>query len=101
MTASEDLKLYSSSSTIQQPRQEQSERVPELDALRGLAALAVVVFHLLPQYFYVGWMGVDVFFALSGFLITRIILGGHSERSFSEIFIYEGSCVSGRRITYR
>jgi peptidoglycan/LPS O-acetylase OafA/YrhL len=56
--------------------------VPELDAVRGLAALAVVFFHLLPDKFYFGWMGVDVFFVLSGFLITRIILEGQNRRRF-------------------
>lgn len=49
-------------------------RVPELDALRGLAALAVLAFHLYPDAFPVGWAGVDVFFVLSGYLVTRVFV---------------------------
>jgi peptidoglycan/LPS O-acetylase OafA/YrhL len=51
-----------------------SERVPELDALRGLAALAIVVFHANPGRLPFGWAAVDLFFVLSGYLITGIIL---------------------------
>jgi peptidoglycan/LPS O-acetylase OafA/YrhL len=61
-------------------------RVSELDALRGLAALAVVFFHLLPGPFYWAWLGVDFFFVLSGFLITRIILEGSTAPSFLRNF---------------
>jgi peptidoglycan/LPS O-acetylase OafA/YrhL len=49
-------------------------RVPELDALRGLAATVVLLFHLDPMKFQWGWSGVDLFFVLSGYLITAIIL---------------------------
>ncbi len=49
-------------------------RVPELDALRGLAASVVLLFHLRPLSFFYGWAGVDLFFVLSGYLITSIIL---------------------------
>jgi peptidoglycan/LPS O-acetylase OafA/YrhL len=49
-------------------------RVPELDALRGLAALAVLLFHFRPQTFRGGWTAVDLFFVLSGYLITSLIL---------------------------
>jgi peptidoglycan/LPS O-acetylase OafA/YrhL len=49
-------------------------KVPALDGVRGLAVLVVVLFHgwtgLVPG----GWVGVDVFFVLSGFLITRILV---------------------------
>ncbi len=50
------------------------KRIPELDGLRGLAALAVVVYHTAADAFPVGWMAVDLFFVLSGYLITAIIL---------------------------
>ena len=46
-----------------------------LDGLRGLAVLAVVVFHLAAGWAVNGYVGVDVFFALSGFLITALLLG--------------------------
>ena len=52
-------------------------RIPELDGLRGLAALGVVVAHayLHPMFEWM-WVCVDLFFVLSGFLISRIIITG-------------------------
>src|SRR5262245_25669872 len=50
------------------------QRVRELDALRGLAALAIVVYHFALSWFPIGWAFVDLFFVLSGYLITSIIL---------------------------
>lgn len=47
---------------------------PELDGLRGLAVLAVVAFHAGAPVGRGGWLGVDVFFVLSGFLITTLLL---------------------------
>ena len=57
-------------------------RIPQLDAVRGLAILVVMVHNLSPKYpilhlqqlFSDGWMGVDLFFVLSGFLITGILV---------------------------
>jgi peptidoglycan/LPS O-acetylase OafA/YrhL len=49
-------------------------RAPTLDALRGLAVLAVLLFHA--GAFPVGWLGVPVFFTLSGYFITRQLAGG-------------------------
>ena len=69
---------------------EQAARIPELDGLRGLAIVMVMVYHLtllaapfarsaflkstLVQAASMGWAGVDLFFVLSGFLISSILL---------------------------
>lgn len=47
--------------------------VPAYDGLRAISVLAVVLFHLHPTIFKGGWIGVDTFFVLSGFLITSIL----------------------------
>jgi peptidoglycan/LPS O-acetylase OafA/YrhL len=49
-------------------------RVPGLDGLRALAVTTVVVFHLFPETLVGGYLGVDVFFVVSGFLITTLLL---------------------------
>jgi len=46
----------------------------QLDVLRGLAVLAVVAFHAGLPWASGGFVGVDVFFVLSGFLITRLLV---------------------------
>ena len=49
------------------------DRRLSLDGLRALAILAVVLYHAAGRFFPGGWSGVDVFFVLSGFLITTIL----------------------------
>ncbi|ANC31071.1 acyltransferase family protein [Isoptericola dokdonensis] len=51
-----------------------SERVVGLDALRALAVLLVVAYHVAPAALPGGFVGVDVFFVVSGFLITTLLL---------------------------
>ena len=50
------------------------KRIAELDSLRGLAAVAILLFHLAPRVLPIGWSAVDFFFVLSGYLITTILL---------------------------
>tara|TARA_B100000902_G_C27287277_1_gene905135 strand:+ start:288 stop:2171 length:1884 start_codon:yes stop_codon:yes gene_type:complete len=52
-------------------------RISALDGLRGLAVSAVVVYHAWPSILPGGWIGVSVFFTLSGFLITQIVDRDH------------------------
>jgi peptidoglycan/LPS O-acetylase OafA/YrhL len=47
---------------------------PQLDGLRGIAILCVLSGHLFESHFRGGWVGVDIFFVLSGFLITSILI---------------------------
>lgn len=47
---------------------------PALDGLRGVAVAAVVIYHVSPSLLRGGWLGVDLFFVLSGFLITSLLL---------------------------
>ena len=49
-------------------------RISELDGIRGVAALSILTYHLKPNFLPFGWAAVDVFFVLSGYLITSILL---------------------------
>jgi peptidoglycan/LPS O-acetylase OafA/YrhL len=56
---------------------------PDIDALRGLAVFLVVIFHTFPEIIPGGFIGVDVFFVISGYLITSIILTSIEKGNFS------------------
>lgn len=56
---------------------------PEIDGLRALAVMPVIVFHLKLGVLEGGFLGVDVFFVISGFLITSIILREQAAGRFS------------------
>jgi peptidoglycan/LPS O-acetylase OafA/YrhL len=70
------------------------KRLPQLDGLRGAAALAVVIAHYFGEVDHgaralsFGWLGVGVFFALSGYLIGSIILEGHGRPGFLQQFYF-------------
>jgi len=76
-----------------------SKHVPELDGVRGLAILFVLVFHARAVYanfseiplpifrvLDLGWSGVDLFFVLSGFLITGILLDSRESKTYFRTF---------------
>ncbi|SFU91644.1 acyltransferase family protein [Pseudoduganella namucuonensis] len=56
---------------------------PDIDGLRALAVLAVIAFHASPATLGGGYAGVDIFFAISGFLITGLILRALEQDDFS------------------
>lgn len=71
------------------------QRVPELDGIRGAAILLVLVFHfgagtmppgILRDAATLGWSGVDLFFVLSGFLITGILLDTRQAPAYFRAF---------------
>lgn len=55
----------------------------DINGLRAIAVLAVVIFHFNPAWLPGGFAGVDIFFVISGFLMTRIIFNGLQNNSFS------------------
>ena len=64
--------------------------MPHLDGLRAVSVLAILMFHLRPDWLPGGFLGVDVFFIISGFLITSLILDEvqkHGRIDFSRFYI--------------
>jgi len=61
----------------------------EIDGLRAVAVLPVILFHAGFGAFRGGYVGVDVFFVISGYLITGIILGEREAGTFSLLRFYE------------
>jgi len=60
-----------------------TQRIAGLDGLRGLAVTLVLGFHLYPRLVPGGWLGVSLFFTLSGFLITTVILRDLEKDTFT------------------
>ena len=60
----------------------QTKYRPEIDGLRAVAIIPVVLFHLYPRAFPMGFLGVDVFFVISGYLITGILLRAFDSGQF-------------------
>lgn len=55
----------------------------DIQILRGLSVIAIILYHFDKVRFYNGYLGVDVFFIISGFLITKQILSDLNKRKFS------------------
>ena len=62
---------------------------PEIDGLRDIAVVPVVLFHAGFSFFAGGFVGVDVFFVISGYLISLIILQDLQLNRFSLVGFYE------------
>ncbi|HUJ53935.1 MAG TPA: acyltransferase family protein [Steroidobacteraceae bacterium] len=56
---------------------------PDIDGLRAVAIFLVIAYHALPQWFRGGFIGVDVFFVISGYLITQLVLAGLESGTFT------------------
>ncbi|KDO19783.1 hypothetical protein SPRG_22345 [Saprolegnia parasitica CBS 223.65] len=61
---------------------------PDVDGLRTLAVVPVLVFHAYPAFLPGGFIGVDVFFVISGFLISGILFKEHQRGSFTYAGFY-------------
>lgn len=55
-------------------------RITGLDGLRAVAVIAVIFYHLAPSWLPGGYVGVDIFFVISGFLITTLLLEEYKRR---------------------
>lgn len=62
---------------------------PEIDGLRAIAVIPVILFHAGLTLFSGGYVGVDVFFVISGYLITSILIGELEQDNFSITRFYE------------
>jgi peptidoglycan/LPS O-acetylase OafA/YrhL len=60
----------------------------DLNGLRAIAVVAVVLFHFNASWMPGGFAGVDVFFVISGFLMTGIIFRGIEQKNFSILRFY-------------
>ena len=62
---------------------------PDIDGLRAIAVMLVLHFHAFPEAIPGGYIGVDVFFVISGFLITGIIARELDQKRFSLLGFYD------------
>ena len=62
----------------------------DIDGLRAVAVLSVVAYHAFPDWLHGGFVGVDIFFVISGYLISGIVFGSLQRDgfSFSEFYIH-------------
>lgn len=68
---------------------EASKYRPDIDGLRAIAVLAVVAYHAAPGRLPGGFIGVDIFFVISGYLISSILLNSLDKGRFSVLEFYE------------
>lgn len=66
----------------------QSSYRSDIDGLRAIAVLSVIGFHVFPEWMKGGFIGVDIFFVISGFLISSIIITDIANNHFSVVDFY-------------
>ncbi|HEX8699645.1 MAG TPA: acyltransferase family protein [Myxococcaceae bacterium] len=77
------------SSSESSPATSEASYRPDIDGLRAIAVLAVVGFHALPRALPGGFAGVDIFFVISGYLISGILLRELEQNRFNLLRFYE------------
>ena len=60
----------------------------DIDSLRAVSVISVIIFHLDQSFFPNGYLGVDIFFVISGYVITRSILKKYKEKKFKFLNFY-------------
>ena len=78
---------------LQQPASagERQDYIPHLDGLRAIAVLGVILYHFEIGPFRGGFTGVDIFFVISGFLMTRRLRHAvHTDPEFTLLSFYKG-----------
>ena len=76
-----------------------ADHILELDGIRGIAILLVMVGHSWPRLSLLAVSGVGLFFVLSGFLITRILVSNVGKPHYFRNSSFAAPCVSGHCIT--
>ena len=61
----------------------QNKYIKEIQSLRGLSVIFVFLFHINQDIFSFGYVGVDIFFVISGFVITKIIYENVKKENFN------------------
>ena len=63
-------------------------RRADIDTLRAISVISVIIFHLEQSYFPNGYLGVDIFFVISGYVITKSIIKDFSKNKFNFLEFY-------------
>lgn len=70
-----------------------SSRVLQIEGLRAVCVLLVLLFHIFPNRIPSGYLGVDAFFAISGYVVTRLLSHSMARHSFSFLDFYTSRAI--------